>query len=523
MSPRVATVAFLIALFLGGAAWYVSRPPAVSKAKLVPLMDVPVGDVARIDFQFGSSSVAVSKNPATRDWVLTSGDSGQSWVASDAAVRGFLRLLAEDRAEAIPANAEAERGAWNGVSLRTWTENCAIQVYPSPMGGRALAVVIPRSSNQTADSTAPAPSRADLPRVWLAPERVALFQPSSVAAWREKRLLPGNGGQAAKLVVESGSAKTTVVKSGAGWVVNPETTDGEHLGGMRADPRTVSRVLGLLESAEVVSFPVDPKMAGTGLDKPAAKIEITSTYNVSDLAREGEKRLEEAPRDTPDVEPTLTVVRTVEIGGLADAEGRTLYAMVQAEFRQTGGGNSAMIFFDWNGGVVRKSPLYGPTLCIVPRAALEGIAVAPEMYAMRVPLANASPADIERVRFTDATGAAAEISLTADGWKTAGDTPRVLGESETARVREFLTFFTDAEADSIRPAAGFTPQEGDESVQAMLVPRGMKDGMEFTLVRRSPQGATPEVFVTMRGRSSILVYRSPRASDVFEEVSKLGR
>lgn len=498
MTPKVIIPAVLIALALGFAAYFATRPPKQIAAPVTPLLEAAATDVTRFSINFTDGRITFTRQPETRTWVMSASqpDNSQAatasataigWPAADGAVRGFLRLLTELTIEPEP-NREPQGTPAATITIEAADRVDRIEIFPPALGDRSTIRV-------TRDDKPPIIST-------LAAEHANLFERKAIESWREKRALAGPSSEPAGLRVSSAGRAAVVSRVGTAWVVgedgSPETRS-------RADSATIARVISIAENAEILRFNdrSPPSRSVAGLDEPSAVIELDTlvlTPERNDVVR-------------------LVLRRRLELGGIADTKGDSLHAVVSAALVDPRDPDAA------------PKPLWGPMPMVVARGTLGTVPVEPAAYVVRLALPNVTAADVSalRVRGGPLADRTTEFRITTDGWarvKSSGDTT-VLDESAARTLRAAISLLTEIPADELEPTATNEPPQNADAdaptpTEIELIPRGLPEGLRVRLeALPRPDGGLSGIRITPPDRPGTLTYRAVRPIDIFTQFTRL--
>ncbi len=352
-------------------------------------LEIDPGTVVAVRVESGERSVVVERDGASATgWVVRwqQGDRDLAWAAREQAVRAAVRLLATAVLEARDAGDAAGEA---------WVEHAAIEVE---MAGGDVALM--RVGSGAVGGRVPA--RVSGGGVWAPRELAAAMEPEALLAWRDTRLLPRVGGaEASRLRVGGGVTEVELHRARGRWTLAHPI---EALG----DAARVEEVLGRLASIEAQEL--DAGLGDGGvmrLDQPAATIVV-----------ETDRR--EARGDT--FERVLTR-QTLEVGGEADASGRTRFVRARAIVEREGEVEAEL----------------GPVIGIMEVAPLGRVTARAEAYVSRAPVGvGAADVGIVSLHRMDETEVA-RFERDRLGWRRVdGDGGGTVGPGEAAGLGALL-------------------------------------------------------------------------------------
>lgn len=328
MSIRTVLLSLIVAVVLGGAAWYLlSRPEKpVASGSIAPgavLMDIEPGAVRSIRITAPSGEEqGVERGTEPGTWVaLVNAGRGneQRWPMQTSAAQGLLRRLAETRAIAAPSTEDLKAGIGaEPTVVRIEFDNGGVRTLKfaaRTLGERGLVEVQPVATSAS-ENAAPGtvPPAAQLAVVDSNLHKV--FREPGPKGWRETRVFSGLGPDVSRIRLWNVDRVMSLGKVNGVWALtDPVATS--------ADSEALRKLVSLLGELTIENFFDDqtPPAATTGLDAPIARIVIETDRNI----------LDEGPGSKTGIAKTQTQVRELLVGKPSDGTLLRRYAAFKAD------------------------------------------------------------------------------------------------------------------------------------------------------------------------------------------------
>ncbi len=335
----------------------------------------------------GAVAIAERDGASPTGWIVRWTDGGRetAWPAREQAVRAGVRLLATAAFEARPGEGAGDTA---GIEVEMADGRVVtLSLGEAGVGGRVAAVL--GGAQESGEG------------VWASREVAGLANPEALLAWRDPRLLARlGGGGATGLRVEGGSSGVELRRARGRWRVEAPV---QAIG----DDARIEDVLARLASIEAEELDAGAADGVTRLDTPVAAIVI-----------ETERR--EARGDTFE---RVVVRQTLEVGGEADAGGRTRFARASLLVEREGETEATL----------------GPVVGIMEVTPLGRVTARAAAYVARAPVGTpAGDVGVVSVRGTDGNEAA-RFERERLGWRRIdGGRDAVVGEGEAAGLATLL-------------------------------------------------------------------------------------
>ncbi|HYE60472.1 MAG TPA: hypothetical protein VD997_00625 [Phycisphaerales bacterium] len=340
MNTRAAIVMLLLALAIGGGAFFALRPrPEAAPEQRTWLAQLDPATIDTITIRWNDNQQALLEKTAMTDlWLLRQGSS--AWPVSARRVGAMATLLRD--VDSAPAT---EKGATDGatVTFRTGSTDRTMSISSGVLGGRAIVRVH---------------GEPDVYRSVDA-QIARLFEKDGVRAWREAAAF--NTGDFSRIRLQTIGRQIILARNAGRWGMQVPVA-------APADQERCQQLAGQLPRITLSRFIDQPpgNDDALGLAAPEALIDTETDFRTvvnGDVQRR-------------------TLLQQLKVGGPVDPSGKLHYASLRAE---------------WLDPATRSvTPAWGPVLAAIPRESLDALSAESTQYLSRLSVQTAA-ADVARL------------------------------------------------------------------------------------------------------------------------------